>query len=527
MQGSRFWATPEFLAGITSGLLLSIAGAPSPVGFLAYGALVPVLLVLFHPRQLREARPLRLKLLILSFGLSHHLSELYWLLQLDPAATMKYRWLFLPMGLALLALYMTVFDGIVFWLSARLRRRYHEQAIWWFPIIWVVVEWLEGSGELGFPWMRLAMTQLHYLPVLQLAGIFGELGISWLVAVTNVLIALTWLSLRGEFPRLGRAVLYRWWALVALLLLYGVTLVYGTHTMQALETPVGPGEGLRVGVIQGNVSLMDKFDPARRDSTFIPFTRLSEEAADDGARLVVWPETAVPLDVLRAPRYLMRLQELVESKKIYLLTGFPEREVESDGSLLRYNSSLLMDDAGAVRARYRKMHLLPFGERMPFQRIFPFLGKLDFGQAEWDPGPERTIFEVDGYRFANLICFESIFSGPSRDAVRKGAEILVNMSNDGWFGNTLGPYQHGLMGVMRSAENRVPTVRCSNNGICFFVLASGRVVDQTRLQERTYIVRTLHPSATSSPYTRWGELPLALFLLFQAITLAFVSRRPH
>ena len=527
MGRKPFWTTPEFLAGITSGLLVSAAGPPSPVGFLGFVALVPVLLVLFHPRRLREAEPLRLKVLILAYGLSHHLTEFYWLPLLDDAAAMKFRWLILPLSLVLLALYLTVFEGIVFWVSAWLRRRYQAQAIWWFPAIWVVVEWLKGSGELGFPWMRLAMTQLHYVPILQIAGVFGELGVSWLVAAVNVLVVVGWLAFRSEFPSLGRAVLYRWWAPVALVVVLGSTLVYGTMTMRELEHPSGSGVGLRVGVIQGNVSLADKFDPARRDSTFVPYTRLSEEAADDGARLVVWPETAIPLDVVRAPRYLMRLRDLVERKRINLLTGFPERQIRPDGKLLRYNSSLLMDDAGVMRARYRKMHLLPFGERMPFQKAIPLLGKLDFGQAEWDVGPERTIFEVDGHRFANLICFESIFSGPSRDAVRKGAEFLVNMSNDGWFGKTLGPYQHGLMAAMRSAENRVPSVRSANNGICFFVLASGKVVDQTALRTRTYIVRTLHPNSGGSAYTHWGELPLMFFLLFQVITLIFVERRPR
>ncbi len=527
MRRTPFWSSSEFLAGITSGVLVSVAGAPSPLGFLGYVALVPVLLVLFHPRRLREAEPLRLKVLILAYGLSHHLTEFYWMPLLDDAAAMKFRWIILPLGLLLLALYLTLFEAIVFAASAWLRRRYQAQAIWWFPLIWVAVEWLKGVGELGFPWMRLAMTQLHYVPVLQVAGIFGELGVSWLVAAVNVLVAVGWLALRNEFPTLGRAVLYRWWAPVALVVLMGSTLLYGTWTMRELENPSGSGEGLRVGIIQGNVSLADKFDPARRDSTFVPYTRLSELAADDGARLVVWPETAIPLDVVRAPRYLMRLRDLVERKHIALLTGFPERQIRPDGKLLRYNSSLLMDDTGVIRARYRKMHLLPFGERMPFQKALPFLGKMDFGQAEWDPGPERTIFEVDGHRFANLICFESIFSGPSRDAVRRGAEFLVNMSNDGWFGRTLGPYQHGLMAAMRSAENRVPTVRSANNGICFFALPSGRVVDQTVLRTRTWIVRTLHPVSGGSTYTRWGELPLLLFLLLQAITLIFVERRPN
>jgi apolipoprotein N-acyltransferase len=527
MAQRPFWTTPEFLAGLCSGTLYAVAVPPSPLGFLGNVALVPLLLVLFHPRRLREAQPLRLRVLILSFGLTRHLLMLHWLVLLSDAASMKFRWILLPAALVLLALYLTLWDGLGLWVCARLRRRYQAQAIWWFPVVWVVVEWARGAGELGFPWLRLAMTQLDYVPMIQLAGALGELGVSWMVAVVNVLVAVSWLALRREFPALGGAVLFRAWAPVALVLVLGGTWLYGTVTATDLEDTSGRGEGLRVGIIQGDVDLADKFDPARRDSTFIPYIQLSEEAARDGARLVVWPETAIPMDITAAPRYLVRVRGLVSRSEIFLLSGFPERQVGEEGRLLRHNSSLLMDDAGVIRARYRKMHLLPFGERMPFQGFFPLLGRLDFGQAEWDPGRERTIFEVDGQRFANLICFESIFSGPSRDAVGRGAEFLVNMSNDGWFGNTLGPYQHGLMAAMRSAENRVPTVRCANNGICFFVLPSGRVVDQTRLFERTAVVRTIYPNSGGSPYTRWGDLPLGVLLALSAALLAFVGRRPR
>jgi apolipoprotein N-acyltransferase len=186
-----------------------------------------------------------------------------------------------------------------------------------------------------------------------------------------------------------------------------------------------------------------------------------------------------------------------------------------------------MDDAGLIRARYRKLHLLPFGERIPFQKALPFLGKLDFGQAEWTPGPEQTIFEVDGHRFANLICFESIFSGLSRSAVMRGAGFLVNMTNDGWFGDTLLPHQHSWMAVMRAAENRVPLLRCANNGLSFLVLPSGRVTEMTRLFERSSFVGTIQPRPGGSFYTRHGDGAVFLLIAAGFVFVLLAGRRPR
>jgi apolipoprotein N-acyltransferase len=357
------------------------------------------------------------------------------------------------------------------------------------------------------------------------AGVLGELGVSLLVAWLNVLVAVTGMAWRGEFPTLGRAVLHRYWGPVALAVLLASTTLYGLRTVRNLERVDPAAPSLSVAVIQGDVDLDDKWDPAERDSTFVPYTRLTELAGAQGARLAIWPETAIPMDLMRSPRYLEWVQATMQRSSAYLLTGLPERQVTPEGKVIAYNSSLLMDDTGAVRSYYRKMHLLPFGERMPLQWLIPALGRVEMGQAEWAIGPEMTVMEVDGVRFCNLICFESIFPDLGRLAVRRGAEFLVNMSNDGWFGNTLAPYQHGLMAAMRAAENRVPLVRVANNGISFFALPTGRIVQQTHLFQRTIQLRTLRPSAPVAPYTRYGDVPLFLLMAATCIFLWAVGRR--
>lgn len=528
MRIPRFLQRDEFRFGASSGVLLALASPPSVLGFLAYVGLVPLLFFLFSPQRWRSREKIHLRTLVLSFGVARHLLQLHWLVLLGDASPLTFKWA-LPGMLALLVLYATIPDAIVLWVATKIRERSGLQAIWWFPALWVLAEWLRGAGEMGFPWLGLAATQLRYLPMLQITGLLGELGLTLLVVWVNVLVTLTLFGLRGDFPSLGRAILNRWWAPVALLILMVTTLSYGLHTMAGLRADQRDGASLAVGLVQADVDLRDKWDPAKRDSTFVPYTRLTRRVAEEGARLVVWAETALPMDLPRQPEYLSRVRSLVRSEQVGLYAGFVERAVGEGGQLDSFNSSFYMQDDGVIAARYRKMHLLPFGERMPFQDLVPGLGSVDFGQAEWEPGAEHTIFEVDGHRFAGLICFESIFSRLGRRPVQSGAGMLVNITNDGWFGRTVLPHQHAWLSVLRATENRVPLIRVANNGVSFAVAPTGEILRSTGLFERDAFVVEVTPNPGGSFYTRHGNLTLWILLAVGCLFLLLVelvARRP-
>jgi len=523
MRLPGFLHTAEFRAGVASAILLAVASPPSPLGWVGLVSLTPLLAVMFSPARQREGTPLRVRTLAFSFGITLHLIRTHWLVLLGEASPLTFKWA-LPFMLVLLALYLTVGDWILVSVLARIRRHQGAQAIWWTPALWVLVEWARGLGDMGFPWLGLGTTQLRTLPFLQLAGVLGELGVTLFVVWVNVLVVLVWQTWRGEFPGLGRATLSRLWAPAGLVLLLVLTWWYGVSTLRSLEP--GPDDpGLTVGVVQANVDLADKWDRAKRDSTFVPYTRLTRQVTDQDARLVIWAETAVPvsLDLPGAEPYVEYLRDLVRSREAYLYFGYPEHVVGDGDRLDSYNSSILMDDAGLIRDRYRKMQLLAFGERMPFQEALPFLGRIDFGQAEWQPGPEHTVFEVDGHRFAALICYESIFSRLGRRGVQRGAGFLVNITNDGWFGDTILPHQHAQMAVMRAVENRVPLLRCANNGISFAVDPGGRVAPRTGLFEREAFVTTIHPRPGGSFYTRHGDTTVFLLLGVGGLFLLLVS----
>ena len=516
--------TPELRAGALSGLLMALSMPPLPFGFLGYIAFAPILILLFEPSRIRQRWEPKLGVLTLSFGLLRYGITLHWLMLLSDASPLSFRWA-LPFIWLILVLFMTAGDWILLWVLIRLRSGIGAQAIWWVPGLWVLTEWVRALGDLGFPWLRLAATQLGYVPMIQIAGLMGELGVSLLVIWINVLVVLAWQGWRGGFPGLGQAVISRWWAPTTLALLIGFNLLYGVATISRLEGGEDAEEDfLSVGVVQANVDLKDKWDKNKRDATFVPYTEMTRKVASEGARLVIWAETAVPLDLPRSATYLPVVREIARSEGVHLYLGFPEHVVTETGQLDSYNSSMQMDDAGVIRDKYRKMHLLAFGERIPFQDLLPFLGKWDMNQAEWSVGPTQTIFEVDGFRFAAMICYESIFSNLARSAVFDGAGFLVNITNDGWFGDTVLPHQHSRQAAMRAAENRVPLVRCANNGFSFWVEPTGRIHDQTELFAPGSFTASIRPRPGGSIYTRYGDTPLFL-LLTVGFGLLLVVRR--
>jgi apolipoprotein N-acyltransferase len=516
--------TTELRAGVLSAVLLAISKPPSPLGPVAWIALVPLLVVLFSSRRQREGDPLRWKTLAISFAITHHVLVLHWLVLLGEASPFGPKWA-LPFLLLLLTLFSAIPDVLVIGVLAAIRSRNGNRAIWWVPAVWILGEWARQFGDLGFPWLSLGTTQLKLLPVLQVAGVLGELGVSLFVLWVNLLATLIWMRQRGEFPRIGPTVLARMWAPATLVLLFGAVLVYGQGVIREYEAPTPPEEELVVGLVQANVDLFDKWDVAKRDSTFVPYTLGTEAVADEGARLTVWAETALTFDLPSRRTEYERVARLARETGSYILTGYVERQIDEEGMLESSNSVLMMGPDGALHGNYRKMHLLAFGEAMPFQSIIPALGRVDMGQAEWTPGEAQTLFDVDGHRFAVLVCFESIFARFARSAVAEGAGLLVNVTNDGWFGDTLLPRQHAWMAVMRAAENRVPLVRVANNGLSFVAAPTGRVHGMTGLFEREHFAWPVTPRPEGSFYSRYGDGPLFALLALGSGFLLMVGRR--
>ena len=499
------------LAAVCAGVMATVAMPPfRGTGWL----IVPALTLLFA--SLREAR--RPALTGWLFGLAHQATLLHWLFLLGPEAPIASRVL-VPVAAGSAILYASLYYLLFGWLAGRVARLHGGMAaLLATPVLWTLIETLRTVGELGFPWCLSGLALLQ-TPLYPLAQAGGEQALGTATAFLAALIA-TLAVLRDRRPRAAVLALA-----AATVLLWGGLALFGINaTLSHADSPV------RVAVVQADVALGDKWVAARMDSTLVPYTRLTASAAREGAELVIWAETAVPAYLMYEPRLLRWVRATADTNDIFLYTGYPDANLAADGHQQRTNASGLFAPDGKLRDRYAKHHLLPFGERMPFQAVLPWLGKIDLGQAEWEPGAPPAPMDVrldDGraLRLGGLICYESIFPSLARQAVRAGADVLVNITNDGWFGRTAGPVQHAEMARMRAAECGVPLVRCANNGISYITDHKGAVRSSVGLGERGLLSEDISPGPRLTRYLAHGSWPLLFFLLTWTLVAIIVTAR--
>ena len=327
------------------------------------------------------------------------------------------------------------------------------------------------------------------------------------MAFANVIFYRIWVSMRrrgAPYPVRG---------LVVMLALLTATLVYGVTAL----TKVEQGTPQRVLMVQGNIPQDVKWDPAFQESTVRTYERLTRKGCRSAGTLVVWPESALPFYFQGEPAYAARVEALAAELKSCLVTGSPAYEKEGD--LVRYlNSAFLISRQGGVVGRSDKMHLVPFGEYVPLASLFPFVNKLVAGIGDFSPGKGAVPLETGAGKVGVLVCFEGIFPEVARAYVRGGAGMLVNITNDAWFGRSSAPYQHLSMTVFRAVENRVPLVRAANTGISSVIDSKGHIRGMTPLFEEATLSAEVRQGSGSTFYNRHGDL-FALLTLGAGILL--------
>jgi len=406
----------------------------------------------------------------------------------------------LPVGiLAMLLLCLAVgaFPATAAWLTGRWIRRFGRNGLLLCPLAWVATELVRDRTVFRFPWCLLGYTQVDVLPYAQLAALGGVYLVSFWVAGTAAVLA--WAI--GE-RRPGR----RARGLVLLGLAHAAALGYG---FVRLGTDV-PREGtLRVAIIQPSIPQDQKWRPDLLAENFFKHEQLSRTQSASAARLVVWPESAVPFPFDSDRIAARRLRELARAGDHYLLFGNDDFEGEGRSSRIWVGAKLL-DPEGRLVMRYHKIRLVPFGEYVPLEPLLTlggtFAGKLVDRVGRFTPGDELTLGEVDGYRVGALICYEAIFPDLSRGLAEGGADLLVNLTNDAWYGRTSAPYQHFAMARMRAIESGRYLVRAANTGISGVVDPRGRVQARTSLFEETVQVEDVPISPERTVYARTGDL---------------------
>jgi len=441
---------------------------------------------------------------------------------------MTHPWIIWP-GLLLLALYLGLYVAIFGWIVRVVRRRLGLSVFLVAPFAWTAIEWLKSSGELGCPWGDLGYALAQQPVWIQGASVVGASGLStWIVCVNALLAAAIAKFMSRRFVEAGLR-LTLGLALVALPPIWGAKRLRAANAAPSQGAPrAAPSIG-RVALIQPNIASDQKWNPTFQDSVVESLYGLTGRAVDsDTLRidLIVWPETALPFYVRLEPLKLRRLLDTARELGTPILAGYPDARLSSAGDVTTHNAAGLVLASGAISGQYEKMHLVPFGERIPFQGLFPFLGHFDLGQAEWTPGTERVVFGGVGPPFGVLICFESIFADHARRYRDEGAEYLVNITNDEWFGRSAGPVQHADLAVLRSVELGMGLVRAANTGISMIVDPYGRILARTRLFEAAVVTGAIPAPLPPTLYARWGDWVTLLSVVVVVVLLAAAWFRP-
>jgi apolipoprotein N-acyltransferase len=495
---------------VLSGLLLILVFPKFGHGAVAWIALVPLLVALPGTSGWRALR------LGYITGAVSALGVLYWV----SLVVVQYGGIPLPIGIAImlvLCLAFALFPSVFAWLVARLVATSGTAGLLGAPVLWVATELLRAHTLFQFPWCQLGYSQYRFLPVIQVASVAAVYGVSFVLVSSSALLAFATVERR---PRHRRA------AVAGLVLLLGG--VWGGGTW-AMGRPLPETGRTRVGLVQGGIRQEDKWLPERAMDNIGRHLQLTDEAAARGARLVVWPESAVPFLYDENPGLAERLRATVLARDIYLFFGNDDREHDPEGDRRLYVGAKLLTPEGELTLRYHKIQLVPFGEYVPMQPLFTlggrFAAKVVREVSDFSPGSAPVVAEVDGHLVGGYICYEAIFPALVRGFAHAGAELLINVTNDAWYGTTSAPHQHLAMAAFRAVENRRYMVRAANTGITAVVDPWGRILEPTRLFDRTVLVREVPFIAEKSFYTRHGDIFAQACLAAALALLAATIRR--
>ncbi len=494
---------------LLSGVLLAASfprfGYP-PFGWIA---LTP-LLVALAPAA-RPVAPRRAFGLGLVAGMAYFTGTVYW----TGATVRTFGGLSLPVSLlvaALLIAYLAMFPALFALTLAWIMKRLGLRAIWLAPAVWVTSELGRTYFWSGFPWLLLGYSQTTVLPVAQVASLVGIFGLSGLVATvaTGLAAAVIAPSRRG------------WIAASVPIGVVVVLSVWGSARLQSARL-TSEGKPLSIALVQGNVPQNEKWDPARAQGILDRYLDMTRQAARRGARLVIWPESATPFYYEEDPAGADQVRAMVRQTGVTLLFG--SDQVERGTPPRFYNSAFVLKPNGETAAVYRKMQLVPFGEYVPLKSLLFFVSPLVEGVADFSPGEAMVRLPVDGETISTAICYEIVYPGLVRQAIREGSQLLTTITNDAWYGYSSAPHQHFLQASMRAIEQGRYLARAANTGISGIVDPYGRVLARSALFETTVLHGEVRLLSDLTVYGRIGDLAAYASLILTLVALVFAWSR--
>lgn len=402
--------------------------------------------------------------------------------------------------LILAALVLAAFISLAPVIAKFISTRFRGELLIWMPAAWVAVELLRNYFPCGgFPWSNIAMSQWKMSWIVQIADVTGVYGVIFLIVIVNGFIAESILKLRGDkiekfIPK----------AIVTAVLLVS-TCVYGVVKMNMIESTAATKPTTQVALIQGNISQDTKWKTESAEGNLNAHRRAVSKIRDSNVDLIVWPESSFPWVLGAKDNFIEPLALGLEDGRVgalpFVFFGVVT-EAEKDKY---YNSAFLADAQGNIVERYNKVHLAPFGEYVPYRKVLFFAKKLTEQVGDFIPGDAPKVLSAASLKFAPLICYEDIFPEISRKAVMNGAMLIVNVTNNAWFGKTSAPYQQLALSVYRAVENRRYLLRSTNTGVSAVVSPTGKLVLESPMFEEATIIANVRLLDELTIYTKYGD----------------------
>jgi len=495
---------------ILCGLLMTASFAPLSMDWVAWVFLIPLFL------SLKNKSPWDSFKLGGIAGLSHYLTLIYWII-----VVLSYygglNLVFALSALLLLSLYLALYIACfgLIWNTIQKDRLAAVLA----AASWVGLEYARTYVMSGFPWCLLGYSQYLRLPLIQISDIAGVYGISFLIVMVNVTIFKLISFVRSDSIKATAM------ETGVVILVIAFTLVYGYNSLGRKAATAPDTNLLRIAVVQGNIDQSLKWNPELQEETLALYGKLTEESVDFRPKLIIWPETALPFffqDNTALSREVFRIAAKMHSN---ILFGSPAYTKNSKGTHY-YNRAYFISQR-TIYDYYDKVHLVPFGEYVPLKRFLPFVNRLVPAAGDFSSGGEVKPISAAGLRIGPIICFEAIFPDISRKHAKQGAQLLVNLTNDAWFGRTSAPYQHISMAVFRCVETALPMARAANTGISAIILRTGKIMARGGLFTKEVLCEELSLDHAKTFYSQFGDIFAILLTLLAMLKLAgkFIHKR--
>ncbi|HKP97013.1 MAG TPA: apolipoprotein N-acyltransferase [Fibrobacteria bacterium] len=472
-----------------SGIAWAFCYPPFPLGPLAFVVLLPAF---FASLRLGTRQAF---LYHFAAGLGYNTVMYWWIynvIKVGPAFV-------IGAGLVLLILYLSFYNALLGWLFRILAGK--PYGLFAYPLLWGGMEVVRTLGEMSFPWNDMGYALGHWPSLIQSVSYLGIFGLSMAVIACNCLVFAAW-RLRGRM---------RWAAAAGAAAIPAALAAAGMASLARPEPSHPPT--LDISLVQPSIPQTKKWDEDYfrevMDKTWATMEgTLKDGSLVKGTDLIVLAETAVP-DFLRTradlyDHFRRKARESGADILVGALDYVPDNKPYH--TYLFYNSAFLFpgEPGRQTVLQYSKLRLVPFSERLPFDDVFPIINYVNLGEGDFSTGADYEIW-TRGVRYAPSICYEIIYPDFARGARRRGAQLLVNITNDGWFGRSNAPYMHANIARFRAIETGAPIARCSNAGISVFYDYKGRVLGKTRLSEVTVLRRKVPLISRDTWYLRHGD----------------------